>query len=78
MDADVLRTALLFWEYFITFEREVNYAWGRRMTSAKAVFFLNRYFNLLYTFLGFLSVFLPATLFVRPSSIFTRLDEVAY
>ncbi|KAI0807555.1 hypothetical protein C8Q74DRAFT_1363045 [Fomes fomentarius] len=66
---------LLFWEYFITLEREVNYAWGRRMTLAKAVFFLNRYLNLLYTLSGFLSASLPATFFVRPSNMITRLDD---
>ena len=49
----------------ITFDREVNYAWGRKMTWAKGLFFLNRYLSLFHVLTGFVSVFLPASEFVR-------------
>ena len=49
----------------ITFDREVNYAWGRKMTWAKGLFFLNRYLSLFQVLTGLVSVFLPASEFVR-------------
>ncbi|RPD66215.1 hypothetical protein L227DRAFT_606340 [Lentinus tigrinus ALCF2SS1-6] len=55
--------ALLFFEYMITFNREVHYAWGRRLTWARAMFFLNRYFSLLQYFATFASTILPPSYF---------------
>ncbi|KAI0709319.1 hypothetical protein C8Q76DRAFT_859419 [Earliella scabrosa] len=55
---------LLLYEYMITFDREVNYAWGRKMTWAKGLFFLNRYLSLFQVLTGLVSVFLPASEFV--------------
>ena len=43
----VVVLALLFFEYFTTFDREVHYAWLGKPTLAKAIFLLNRYFSLL-------------------------------
>ncbi|KAH9946051.1 uncharacterized protein BXZ73DRAFT_95559 [Epithele typhae] len=39
-------TIMLF-EYLITFDRELRYAWFSRLTWAKTMFFLNRYISLL-------------------------------
>ncbi|RDX56695.1 hypothetical protein OH76DRAFT_1337098, partial [Lentinus brumalis] len=56
--------AVLFYEYMITFDREVHYAWGRRLTWARAMFFLNRYLSLLQYFATFASTILPPSYFV--------------
>ncbi|TFK92132.1 hypothetical protein K466DRAFT_573300 [Polyporus arcularius HHB13444] len=47
----------------ITFDREVHYAWGRRLTWARAMFFLNRYLSLLQYFATFASTILPPSYF---------------
>ena len=61
----VAELAVLLYEYLITFDREVSYAWGRRLTLARAPFFLNRYTALLQYSVQVLSTLLPQTFFVR-------------
>lgn len=34
-------------EYAITFDREVRFAWGRKLSWARSIFLLNRYLSLL-------------------------------
>ncbi|KAI0949313.1 hypothetical protein AcW1_008962 [Taiwanofungus camphoratus] len=36
-------SVLIFYEYVITFHQEVELMWGSTMSSATAIFFLNRY-----------------------------------
>ncbi|KAI0746558.1 hypothetical protein C8Q80DRAFT_779020 [Daedaleopsis nitida] len=43
----VAARALFLWDYFVTFDREVQYIWGSRMSAASGLFILNRYLNLL-------------------------------
>ena len=40
-------SALLVYEYCITFDCEVRYGWVRKFSWARAVFFFNRYLSLL-------------------------------
>ncbi|KAI0721019.1 hypothetical protein C8T65DRAFT_735511 [Cerioporus squamosus] len=61
--------ALLFYEYMITFDLEVQYAWGRRLTWARAMFFLNRYLSLLQYFATFASTILPPSYFAPHSRL---------
>ncbi|KAI0794491.1 hypothetical protein C8Q74DRAFT_579143 [Fomes fomentarius] len=56
--------ALLLFEYTITFHSEVSYAWGRKLTWPRVIFFLNRYINLLQHFAYFFGTFLPVSFFV--------------
>ena len=41
-------TALVVFEYIITFGTEVQLFWGRKVTGASMLFFVNRYMRLLY------------------------------
>lgn len=41
--------ALIFYEYCITFEQEFILFWKRKPNSASILYFLNRYFYLVYT-----------------------------
>ncbi|RDX46707.1 hypothetical protein OH76DRAFT_1420098 [Lentinus brumalis] len=43
--------ALFLWDYFVTFDREVEYVWGQKLSAASLLFILNRYVNLLITIL---------------------------
>ena len=40
-------SALIFYEYAITFNNEVRLIWRRRITAASVLFFLNRYIMIL-------------------------------
>lgn len=42
------------WDYCITFDDEVRYVWGARLTPATALFMVNRYVGLVITILEFL------------------------
>ncbi|KAI0749806.1 hypothetical protein C8Q80DRAFT_1313522 [Daedaleopsis nitida] len=55
--------ALLLFEYLTTFDREAHYAWGRKLTWARTMFFLNRYLSLFQYFVGVGSAFLPPTFY---------------
>ncbi|KAI0375732.1 hypothetical protein BV20DRAFT_1048009 [Pilatotrama ljubarskyi] len=44
---DLAAFALIFYEYIITFDREVSLVWGRKFTAATVLFLLNRYLALL-------------------------------
>ncbi|KAI0807510.1 hypothetical protein C8Q74DRAFT_1227882, partial [Fomes fomentarius] len=50
--------ALLLYEYATTLDLEIDYAWGRKLTWARAMFFLNRYITLLQFLAGLGSAFL--------------------
>ena len=63
-----LPTAILFFEYCITLDREVRYAWCRQLTWPRAIFFLNRYISLLHSVFGMASAFLPVSFFVSLST----------
>ena len=56
--------AWLLFEYCITLDREVHYAWCRQLTWPRAIFFLNRYISLLHSVFGMASAFLPVSFFV--------------
>ncbi|TFK90096.1 hypothetical protein K466DRAFT_574426 [Polyporus arcularius HHB13444] len=47
----VAARALFLWDYFVTFDREVEYVWGQKLSAASLLFILNRYVNLLITIL---------------------------
>lgn len=44
---DVDYTAMLAYEYFITLGDEVKYFWKRRSLGPSALFYMNRYLNLI-------------------------------
>ncbi|KAI0748201.1 hypothetical protein C8Q80DRAFT_1270638 [Daedaleopsis nitida] len=54
----VAATMLLFYEYCITLKREIHYAWGRKLTWPRLVFFANRYTVLVQQLVAVTSVFL--------------------
>ena len=60
-------TALVVFEYIITFGTEVQLFWGRRVTGASILFFINRYMRLAYALLC-VTTYLPisATALVSP------------
>jgi hypothetical protein len=41
-----LLAAILFFDYILTFDDEVQYFWGRKITYTSALFYVNRYFAL--------------------------------
>jgi len=43
----VAATALLFWDYFLTFDQEIEFFWHGEWSWPRVLFFLNRYFPLL-------------------------------
>ncbi|KAH9919779.1 uncharacterized protein BXZ73DRAFT_21190, partial [Epithele typhae] len=48
--------AILVFDYFLTFGREVNFFWNRRVSGPTVLFILNRYLALIFQiflFLGF-------------------------
>ncbi|KAI0709274.1 hypothetical protein C8Q76DRAFT_799296 [Earliella scabrosa] len=72
----VAASTILFFEYCITLDREVRYAWCRQLTWPRAIFFLNRYISLLHSVFGMASAFLPVSFFRQVPCIFlTRLME---
>jgi len=44
----VAATTLLFYDYMLTFSRELRCIWGRKFSGATLLFFLNRYLTLIY------------------------------
>ena len=42
-----IHAALVLYEYIVTFSTEVQLFWGRKITGATVLFFLNRYMKLL-------------------------------
>ncbi|KAI1795801.1 hypothetical protein LXA43DRAFT_1163716 [Ganoderma leucocontextum] len=64
--------ALLFFEYLITFNRELCYVRDHKRTWAKAMFILNRYISLFQAFVTLFSAMLPVSPFVLsfPSCVF--------
>ncbi|TBU35947.1 hypothetical protein BD311DRAFT_772984 [Dichomitus squalens] len=57
----VAMLGVVFYEYLITFDLEVRYIWGRRLTWAKVVFLLNRYTTPVYYIGLVFPLLLPAT-----------------
>ncbi|KAI0748157.1 hypothetical protein C8Q80DRAFT_721036 [Daedaleopsis nitida] len=55
---------VLLYEYLITFDREVQYAWDRKLTWATSVFFLNRYLSIFEALAALVSVPSPGDYFV--------------
>ena len=56
-----MRSALIFFEYLLTFDQEVRLFWGKKLTSAAALFFVNRYTTIIYTIYLMLVGLVPAT-----------------
>ncbi|KAI0709278.1 hypothetical protein C8Q76DRAFT_104410 [Earliella scabrosa] len=56
--------ALLLYEYFITFDREIGIAWSHKLSWGKAIFLFSRYIGLLLVLQGFAFEFLPGPIFV--------------
>ena len=71
--ADIPFTASLFFEYLITFDRELSYIRDHKRTWAKAMFILNRYLSLLQSVATLFSAIFPVTSFVCMPSSFTRI-----
>ena len=55
-------SALIFFEYLLTFDQEVRLFWGKKITGAVALFFVNRYTTIIYTIYDMLFGLVPATL----------------
>ncbi|KAI0367208.1 hypothetical protein BV20DRAFT_950669 [Pilatotrama ljubarskyi] len=47
----VAARALFLWDYFVTFDREVQYVWSQKLSAASGLFIVNRYVNLVITIL---------------------------
>ncbi|RDX56696.1 hypothetical protein OH76DRAFT_1477273 [Lentinus brumalis] len=62
--ADLAVFAVLLFEYLITFDREVQFAWGRELSWARTIFLLNRYLSIL-EYLVVLGPLLPTVNYVR-------------
>ncbi len=58
--------AILFYDFVLTFGREVNSFWSKKPTGASALFFFIRYVTLAYEVLDVVS------------SVFTLSDQVCY
>ena len=41
---------MLVFEYLVTFDREVHFAWGRKPSWARIIFLLNRYLSIIEYF----------------------------
>ncbi|OBZ69330.1 hypothetical protein A0H81_10860 [Grifola frondosa] len=57
---DMATLSLIFYEYIVTFDREVQSIWGRKFTGATVLFILNRYLMFLKYPINFASYF-PVT-----------------
>ena len=53
--------ALIFLEYLLTFDQEVRLFWGKKLTGAVALFFVNRYTTIIYTIFDMLFCLVSAT-----------------
>ena len=54
-------SALVFFEYLLTFDQEVRLFWGKKLTGAVVLFVINRYTTLIYTIYSMLMALVPAT-----------------
>ena len=54
-------SALIFFEYLITFDQEARLFRGKKLTGAVALFFVNRYTTIIYTIYYILTNMVPAT-----------------
>ena len=54
-------SALIFFEYIITFDQEVKLFWGKKLTGAIGLFFANRYTTVVYTIYFMLTKLVPST-----------------
>ena len=54
-------SALIFFEYLLTFDQELRLFWGKKLTGAVALFFINRYTTIIYTIYLMLIYLVPAT-----------------
>ncbi|TFK92131.1 hypothetical protein K466DRAFT_582238 [Polyporus arcularius HHB13444] len=72
--ADLAVFAVLLFEYLITFDREVQFAWGRELSWARTIFLLNRYLSIL-EYLVVLGPLLPTVNYVS-CALLTRLMQV--
>ena len=54
-------SALIFFEYLLTFDQEVRLFWGKKLTGAVVLFVINRYTTLIYTIYSMLMALVPAT-----------------
>ena len=54
-------SVLIFFEYLLIFDQEVRLFWGKKLTGAVALFFVNRYTTILYTIYYMLTSLVPAT-----------------
>ena len=52
--------ALIFLEYLLTFDQEMRLFWGKKLTGAVALFFVNRYTTIIYTIYSMLPTLAPA------------------
>ena len=55
--ADHCMTAILAYDYLLTFPREVRFVWTRKFSPATALFLLNRYLIILLYFVDFITLF---------------------
>ncbi|KAI0721020.1 hypothetical protein C8T65DRAFT_556597, partial [Cerioporus squamosus] len=62
--ADLAVFAVLLFEYLTTFDREVQFAWGRKSSWARTIFLLNRYLSIV-EYLVVLGPLLPTVNYFR-------------
>ncbi|KAI0807880.1 hypothetical protein C8Q74DRAFT_97946 [Fomes fomentarius] len=67
--------SLLLYEYATTLDLEIDYAWGRRLTWARVMFFLNRCITLLQLLTSLGSAFLTPSNFVLSCIYLPRINQ---
>ncbi|KAH9941680.1 uncharacterized protein BXZ73DRAFT_98069 [Epithele typhae] len=70
--------SLISYDYFLTLDREIEYIWRRRITSASAIYIVTRYSSLASNILTFLNFFpWPGESSAEPGRAYTRLNSFA-
>ena len=59
-------TALILYDYILTFSQEVRWVWKQKITGASVIFFVNRYFMLVQVALVVTTNFAWLSVEVRP------------
>ncbi|KAI1795802.1 hypothetical protein LXA43DRAFT_880959, partial [Ganoderma leucocontextum] len=78
---DLAVFVVLVFEYLVTFDREVHFAWGRKPSWAKTIFLLNRYLSIVEYFvvlgplLPTISTFVSNFAAIRARCILTQLHR---
>ncbi|KAH9946052.1 uncharacterized protein BXZ73DRAFT_72912 [Epithele typhae] len=73
-NVDLSVFVLILFEYLVTFDREVRFAWGKKISWARTIFLLNRYLSI-FEYLFLLGPLLPLST-VSSCNVVTRTSEV--